>query len=160
MTQDYRVSLTLSRRRSKSRNFSVDELHTCYDANLFMFQYVGLLMYALKAYTDTAISIVQVIGNISNVLRSHASRRIYSSNKTLPIRPNWWKLRTSSRQVTIQIFAAACYFAFQERDRRGMRKAETLISHAEGRQNAEYSPQNAESICQNISNDQKAPTRM
>jgi hypothetical protein len=28
------------------------------------------------------------IGNISNILRSHASQRIYSSNKTLPLRPN------------------------------------------------------------------------
>jgi len=82
-------------------------------------------------------NIRKVIGNISNILRSHASRRIYSSRETVPIRPNWWQLRTSSRQVTIQIFATACYVAFQERDRKGIRKIKTLISHAEGRQNAE-----------------------
>ena len=64
MTQDYRVSLTLSRRRSKSRTFTGEEhLYPCYDANLYMFQCVGLLMFVPKAYA--AISIVlQVIGNI------------------------------------------------------------------------------------------------
>ena len=79
MTQDYRVSLTLSRRRSKPRTFSVDEhlypvSPTHADANLFMFQCVGVLMFALKAYTTK--SIVQVIGNISNILRSHDGESI------------------------------------------------------------------------------------
>jgi len=91
MTQDYRVSFNLSRRRSKSRTFCVDEHLYPVPPNYAMtlicaFQCVGLILFVLIAYT--AISIVQIIGNISTILRSHASQRIYSSNETLPTRPN------------------------------------------------------------------------